>query len=48
MSALENKNLRQKAADLNQNMITARAEYRHNMQRVEEFYRKVLGKQVNT
>jgi glycosyltransferase involved in cell wall biosynthesis len=48
VSALENKNLRQKAADLNQNMITARAEYKHNMQRVEEFYRKVLGKQVNT
>ena len=48
LSALANKNLRQKAADLNQNMITARAEYKHNMQRVEEFYRKILGKQGNT
>ena len=48
LSALENKNLRQKAADLNQDMITARAEYKHNMQRVEEFYRKILGKQGNT
>jgi glycosyltransferase involved in cell wall biosynthesis len=45
VAALENKNLRQKAADLNQNIITARAEYKHNMHRVEEFYRKVL---VNT
>jgi len=43
VSALENKNLRQKAADLNQNMITTQAEYQHNMQRVEEFYRQVLG-----
>ena len=41
VAALENKNLRQKAAGLNQNMITARAEYKHNMQRVEEFYWKV-------
>jgi glycosyltransferase involved in cell wall biosynthesis len=45
VAALENKNLRQKAADLNQNIITARAEYKHNMHRVEEFYRKLL---VNT
>ena len=43
VSALGNKNLRQKAADLNQNMITTQAEYQHNMQRVEEFYRQVLG-----
>jgi glycosyltransferase involved in cell wall biosynthesis len=42
VAALENKDLRQKAAGLNQDMITARAEYKHNMQRVEEFYRKVL------
>jgi glycosyltransferase involved in cell wall biosynthesis len=41
LSALENKNLRQKAADLNQNIIAARAEYEQNMQKVEEFYRKV-------
>jgi glycosyltransferase involved in cell wall biosynthesis len=43
VTALENKNLRNKAAGLNQKMITARAEYRHTMQRVEEFYRKVVG-----
>jgi glycosyltransferase involved in cell wall biosynthesis len=48
VSALENKNLRQKAADLNQDIITARAEHKHNMQRVEEFYRKVFVKQGNT
>lgn len=48
VSALKNKNLRQKAAGLNQTMITARAEYKHNMQRVEMFYMKVLGKQGNT
>lgn len=48
VSALEKKNLRQKAAGLNQTMITARAEYKHNMQRVEMFYMKVLGKQGNT
>ena len=43
LTALENKNLRNKAAGLNQKMITARAEYRQNMQRAEEFYRKVVG-----
>jgi glycosyltransferase involved in cell wall biosynthesis len=42
VGALENKNLRTKAAGLNQTMITARAEYKHNMQKVEEFYRKVI------
>jgi glycosyltransferase involved in cell wall biosynthesis len=40
--ALENQNLRSKAAGLNQTMIAARAEYGHNMQRAEEFYRKVV------
>jgi len=39
--AIENKNLRQNAADLNKDMIAARAEYRQNMQRVEEFYGEV-------
>jgi glycosyltransferase involved in cell wall biosynthesis len=48
VSVLKNKNLRQKAADLNQDMITARAEYKHNMQRVEEFYRKALVQLGNT
>jgi glycosyltransferase involved in cell wall biosynthesis len=43
VSALENKKLRQKAVGLNQDMITARAEYRHNMHKAEEFYRRVVG-----
>jgi glycosyltransferase involved in cell wall biosynthesis len=42
VTAIKNKNLRQTAAGLNQNMIAARAEYQHNMQRAEEFYRKVV------
>jgi glycosyltransferase involved in cell wall biosynthesis len=41
LTAIENKNLRRKAAGLNQNIITERAEYRHNMERAEEFYRQV-------
>jgi Glycosyltransferase len=43
VAAIENKNLRTKAAGLNQNMITARAEYGQNMQKAEEFYRKIIG-----
>jgi glycosyltransferase involved in cell wall biosynthesis len=42
LTALQNKNLRSKAAGLNQEMISARAEYMHNMQRAEEFYGKVI------
>ena len=42
VSAIENKNLRQKAAGLNQDIISARAEYQQNMQRVEEFYEGVV------
>ncbi len=42
--AIENKNLREKAAGLNQEIIAARAEYKSNMQRIEEFYRFVIGK----
>jgi glycosyltransferase involved in cell wall biosynthesis len=42
LTAIENKNLRTKAAGLNEKMITTRAEYRHNMERVENFYRKVI------
>jgi glycosyltransferase involved in cell wall biosynthesis len=42
LSAIENKNLRGKAAGLNQNIIATRAEYRRNMQRAEEFYSKVV------
>jgi glycogen synthase len=41
ISAIENKSLREQAAGLNQNMIAARAEYGHNMERVEEFYEQV-------
>lgn len=42
VTAIENKSLRQKAAGLNQNMITARAEYGSNMQKAVEFYQKVV------
>ena len=38
ITAIENKNLREKAAGLNREIISARAEYRSNMQRAEEFY----------
>jgi glycosyltransferase involved in cell wall biosynthesis len=41
ISTLENKNLRQNAAGLNQNIIADRAQYWHNMQSAEEFYREV-------
>jgi glycosyltransferase involved in cell wall biosynthesis len=43
LTALENKNLRTRAAGLNRDMIAARAEYVHTMQRVETFYRKVVA-----
>ena len=39
--AIENKNLRDKAAGLNQEIIATRAEYKSNMFRAEEFYEKV-------
>jgi glycosyltransferase involved in cell wall biosynthesis len=42
LTALGNKNLRQNAAGLNQNIIAERAEYRHNMRRAEEFYEQVV------
>jgi glycosyltransferase involved in cell wall biosynthesis len=41
VSAMENRNLRSKAAGLNQKIIAARAEYKQNMQRAEEFYERV-------
>jgi glycosyltransferase involved in cell wall biosynthesis len=41
VSAIENKNLRQTAAGLNQNIIAERAEYRHNMLKAKEFYSHV-------
>jgi glycosyltransferase involved in cell wall biosynthesis len=40
--AIENKSLRSKAAGLNQKIIAARAEYKQNMQKAEEFYEEVL------
>ena len=43
VTAIENKNLRNKAAGLNQEIISARAEYKQNMQKAEEFYRTVIG-----
>jgi len=42
ITAIENKNLRDKAAGLNQEIIAARAEYKQNMQRAEEFYNNVI------
>ena len=42
--AIENKNLRSKAAGLNQEIIATRAEYKSNMVKAEEFYRLVIGK----
>jgi glycosyltransferase involved in cell wall biosynthesis len=44
ITAIENKNLRNKAAGLNQAIISARAEYKQNMQRAEEFYDNVKRK----
>jgi glycosyltransferase involved in cell wall biosynthesis len=41
IAAIENKDLRKKAASLNNEMISTRAEYKHNMEKVEEFYGKV-------
>src|SRR5436190_9361378 len=42
ITAIENKNLRSKAAGLNQEIISARAEYKSNMVKAEEFYEKVV------
>jgi len=44
VSAIENKNLRSKAAGLNQEMISARAEYSQNMLKAERFYETVISK----
>ena len=43
LTAIEDKNLRQNAAGLNQSIIADRAEYRRNMDRVETFYRDVVS-----
>jgi glycosyltransferase involved in cell wall biosynthesis len=42
LTAIENKNLQETAAGLNQDIIAARAEYRQNMQRAETFYDEIL------
>jgi glycosyltransferase involved in cell wall biosynthesis len=50
ITGIENKNLREKAAGLNREIISARAEYRSNMQRAELFYEDVYkstGRQVH-
>ena len=39
--AIEREDLRQEAADLNAKIISARAEYKMNMKRVEEFYKLI-------
>lgn len=44
LSAIENKSLRHKAAGLNQDIIAARAEYKHNMQKAKKFYEVIMGK----
>jgi glycosyltransferase involved in cell wall biosynthesis len=44
LEGLENKNLREQAAGLNQKIITERAEYGSTMKRVEEFYQKIKRK----
>jgi glycosyltransferase involved in cell wall biosynthesis len=50
LTAMANKDLRQNAADLNQDILARRAEYRSNMERAELFYREVVrhtGAQVH-
>ena len=42
LAAIENKNLRNEAAGLNQKIVADRAEYSQNMKNAEEFYRKVV------
>jgi glycosyltransferase involved in cell wall biosynthesis len=42
--AIENKSLRSIAAGLNQEIIATRADYGNNMQKVEDFYKLVIGK----
>lgn len=41
-AAIENGSLREKAAELNHEIIAGRAEYKQNMKRAEEFYEQVL------
>jgi glycosyltransferase involved in cell wall biosynthesis len=47
LTAIENKNLRGNAAGLNHNIIVERAEYRHNMERATEFYKRISGRSTD-
>ncbi len=44
IQAIENKTLREKSAGMNQEIISARAEFKNNMQRAEMFYDQLIGK----
>jgi len=44
IEGIENKNLREKATGLNQEIIATRAEYKSNMLRAEELYNSVIDK----
>ena len=44
LEALENRNLREQAAGLNQKIILERAEYTRSMTQVEKFYSKLINK----
>ncbi|MEW6240457.1 MAG: glycosyltransferase family 4 protein [Chloroflexota bacterium] len=44
LSALENEDLRKRAAGRNEAIVAERAEYARNMAMAESFYRKVIGK----
>ena len=46
ISAIENKSLRDKAAGLNQEMISTRAEYKQNMLKAEKFYETVTDRKI--
>ncbi len=48
LTAIKNKNLRDKAAGLNRNIIADRAEYKHNMQRAGEFYERLLAQSARS
>ena len=45
IEGIENTNLREKAAGLNSEIISARAEYKNNMLRTEEFYKLIMDGQ---
>ena len=43
IDAIESKDLREKSAVLNREIISARAEYGNNLRRAEHFYKRVIG-----